>query len=95
MIRDLLNLAGFVLPLREDLEPSSSSASSSTSRSVLIVHAFQNVCMYLYCCIFVHCHLKVWGQQDFFLLKVIILFCKDALNKSQYFNNIQKISSTN
>lgn len=31
MIRDLLNLAGFVLPLREDNEPSSSSASSSTS----------------------------------------------------------------
>ncbi|XP_026128016.1 tubulin polyglutamylase TTLL4-like [Carassius auratus] len=31
MIRDLLNLAGFVLPLREDTVPSSSSASSSTN----------------------------------------------------------------
>uniref|UniRef100_A0A8C1KN40 Tubulin polyglutamylase TTLL4-like n=1 Tax=Cyprinus carpio TaxID=7962 RepID=A0A8C1KN40_CYPCA len=31
MIRDLLNLAGFVLPLREDTAPSSSSASSSTN----------------------------------------------------------------
>uniref|UniRef100_A0A673I7N1 Tubulin polyglutamylase TTLL4-like n=1 Tax=Sinocyclocheilus rhinocerous TaxID=307959 RepID=A0A673I7N1_9TELE len=31
MIRDLLNLAGFVLPLREDIAPSSFSASSSTN----------------------------------------------------------------
>ncbi|XP_073701694.1 tubulin monoglutamylase TTLL4 isoform X1 [Garra rufa] len=31
MIRDLLNLAGFVLPLRDDIAPSSSSASSSTN----------------------------------------------------------------
>ncbi|XP_028971556.2 tubulin polyglutamylase TTLL4 isoform X1 [Esox lucius] len=31
MIRDVLNLAGFVLPQREDMLPSSSSASSSTS----------------------------------------------------------------
>uniref|UniRef100_A0A8C2Q793 Tubulin tyrosine ligase-like family, member 4 n=1 Tax=Cyprinus carpio TaxID=7962 RepID=A0A8C2Q793_CYPCA len=31
MIRDLLNLAGFVLPLREDIAPSNSSASSSTN----------------------------------------------------------------
>ncbi|XP_051998735.1 tubulin polyglutamylase TTLL4 [Xyrauchen texanus] len=31
MIRDLLNLAGFVLPLTEDISPSSSSASSLTS----------------------------------------------------------------
>uniref|UniRef100_A0A8C1TL51 Tubulin tyrosine ligase-like family, member 4 n=1 Tax=Cyprinus carpio TaxID=7962 RepID=A0A8C1TL51_CYPCA len=31
MIRDLLNLAGFVLPLREDIVPSNSSASSSTN----------------------------------------------------------------
>lgn len=31
MIRDLLNLAGFVLPLRDDFAPSGSSASSSTS----------------------------------------------------------------
>uniref|UniRef100_A0A672Q6D4 Tubulin polyglutamylase TTLL4-like n=1 Tax=Sinocyclocheilus grahami TaxID=75366 RepID=A0A672Q6D4_SINGR len=38
MIRDLLNLAGFVLPLREDIAPSNSSASSSTNRSVLILH---------------------------------------------------------
>lgn len=32
MIRDVLNLAGFVLPKKEDI-PSSSSGSSSTSRS--------------------------------------------------------------
>uniref|UniRef100_A0A673NKR9 Tubulin polyglutamylase TTLL4-like n=1 Tax=Sinocyclocheilus rhinocerous TaxID=307959 RepID=A0A673NKR9_9TELE len=31
MVRDLLNLAGFVLPLREDIAPSNSSASSSTN----------------------------------------------------------------
>ena len=33
MIRDVLNLAGFVLPQRDDVVPSCSSASSSTSRS--------------------------------------------------------------